>query len=77
MLYTGMTVYSRDIFHWEDFFLQSWLLFQIGFVVMKIQRILENNTEPITCSKSDGADLESIIIPSENLRGQGKISVTN
>ena len=44
--------------------------FQIGFVEMKIQRVLENNTNPFTCSKSDGT--ESIIIPSENLKGQGK-----
>ena len=37
---------------------------------MKIQRVLENYTNPFACSKSDGA--ESIIIPSENLKGQGK-----
>ena len=51
-----------------------WLLV---FVVMKIQRVLENNTEPITCYKSSGTDLESIVIPSENLKAQGKSSVTS
>ena len=40
---------------------------------MKIQRVLENNTNPFTCSKSDGT--ESIIVPSENLKGQGKGSL--
>ena len=44
---------------------------------MKIQRVLENNTEPITCSKSSGTDLESIVIPSENFKAQGKSSVTS
>ena len=47
----------------------------IGFVEMKIQRALENNTEPITCSKSNGT--ESIVIPSENFKAQGKGSVTS
>ena len=42
---------------------------------MKIQRVLENNTNPFTCSKSDGT--ESIIVPSENLKGQGKVSLLN
>ena len=42
---------------------------------MKIQRVLENNTNPFACSKSDGT--ESIIIPSENLKGQGKASLLN
>ena len=49
--------------------------FQIFFVEMKIQRVLENNTNPFTCSKSDGT--ESIIIPLENLKGQGKGSLLN
>ena len=40
---------------------------------MKIQMVLENNTNPFTCSKSDGT--ESIIVPSENLKGQGKGSL--
>ena len=47
----------------------------IGSVEMKIQRALENNTEPITCSKSNGK--ESIVIPSENFKAQGKSSVTS
>ena len=42
---------------------------------MKIQRVLENNTNPFACSKSDGTG--SIIIPSENLKGQGKASLLN
>ena len=42
---------------------------------MKIQRVLENNTETITCSKIDGT--ESIVIPSENFQAQGKSSVTS
>ena len=42
---------------------------------MKIQRVLENNTNPFACSKSDGT--ESIIIPSENLKGRGKASLLN
>ena len=46
------------------------------FVVMKIQSVLENNTEPITCSKSSGTGLESIVIPSENFKVQGKSRVT-
>ena len=41
---------------------------------MKIQRVLDNNTEPITCSKRNGT--ESIVIPSENFKAQGKSSVT-
>ena len=47
----------------------------IGFVEMKIQRALENNTEPIACSKSNGT--ENIVIPSENFKAQGKSSVTS
>ena len=43
---------------------------------MKIQSVLENNTEPITCSKSSGTGLESIVIPSENFKAQGKSRVT-
>ena len=42
---------------------------------MEIQRVLENNTNPFTCSKSNGT--ESIIIPSENLKGQGKSGVAS
>ncbi|KAM7427385.1 hypothetical protein ABFA07_021473 [Porites harrisoni] len=39
---------------------------------MEIQRVLENNTNPFTCSKSNGT--ESIIIPSENLEGQDTVT---
>ena len=42
---------------------------------MRIERVLENNTNPVACSKSDGT--ESIIIPPENLKGQGKASLLN
>ncbi|XP_073251890.1 adhesion G-protein coupled receptor D1-like [Porites lutea] len=43
--------------------------------VMKIQSVLENNTEPITCSKSSGTGLESIVIPSENFKAQDTVTV--
>ena len=71
----GHTGSYKNIFHWESFFLQSWFLFSNWFLEMKIQRVLENNTNPFACSKSDGTG--SIIIPSENLKGQGKASLLN
>ncbi|CAH3181498.1 unnamed protein product, partial [Porites lobata] len=40
---------------------------------MKIQRALENNTEPIACSKSNRT--ENIVIPSENFKAQDTVTV--
>ena len=66
---------SQTCFTRKAFCCSHGYCFQIGFVVMETQRVLENNTNPFTCSKSNGT--ESIIIPSENLKGQGKKGVTS
>ena len=68
-----MRVAIKTYFTGKAFTCSHGYCFQIGFVEMKIQMVLENNTNPFTCSKSDGT--ESIIVPSENLKGQGKGSL--